>query len=172
LQSGSGRRPSHHSAPSGRGFEDCDPRASSRPSPRPPRCSGLSTTSAGQPSTAVHPGPRAARVGRPCRPGRTRLGRPGATATGVRLRSAVAVVTPSHRLVAQATRHPLHPLRPRQHLATPQSRLATSQTALRSPPLPVGPGFTVPLRRAFLRCYRPPTSAAVRLDFLSAGWTS
>ncbi len=44
------------------------------------------------------------------RRGRARLGCPGATVTRVSLLPAGAVVAVSHRLVAQATRHVLHPL--------------------------------------------------------------
>ncbi|MBP6582780.1 MAG: transposase [Chromatiaceae bacterium] len=61
-------------------------------------------------AAAHQPRARTAPLGRPARRGRTRRGRPGPTATRVRLRPAGAVVAAFLRLVAQATRHSLHPL--------------------------------------------------------------
>ena len=111
-------------------------------------------------------------MGRPARRGRTRLGRPGPTAAGVRLRLAGAVVPVSRPLPSSAPAADAPPPAPRLRPTTPQARATPSET--RSPPLrrrphprliPVGSRaalatrLPVVLRSASIQ---PP----VRLDFL------
>ncbi len=79
------------------------------------------------------------------------------------------MVAVSRRLIEQETctsrgdRAPSKPLH-----AKRQARPAPSQTAVCSPPDPVGSHWaTVPLQSIFLRCHVPLTPAAVRLAFLS-----
>jgi|PlaIllAssembly_1097288.scaffolds.fasta_scaffold272809_1 hypothetical protein len=89
---------------------------------------------------------------------RTRLGRPGAAATGVRLRPAGTVVAASRRPVAQATGHPLPP----SDAASPPGTFPDGRL------LPICPHRLALCLCGGLSCAVtvPQTSAAVRLEFL------